>query len=611
MSGRRDPSPTEQPSDAAPAVPTLATDQDGTVTALFDGADDVFAHTDVSVGTTLAELASEGVLAVDTPERYQATLEQTREDNGSFRTAILREGDLEPITYQVHTELRESDTVRWSLSEVGLPADAAGVLNICQEATADIGKQGAVRNVFGALERWVNKLLGPTALDVRRVDTDSDNLIRISRRNATTPLDDRSVVSTTEAPYNDVWPAGGSTVVENPESGFDSVGIVAVGTDGIVAIGRVGATVSTADLNAIQTLAESAATTLQAVGYRSVVNEQRAELDRYETLVESIPHPVFSTDASGRLTFVNRAFEEAFGYDLADCRGMHITDFATEDSTEAVEAEIRSLLDPETENYGQVAGGVKADGRECELEASFGAVYHDDQFDGIVGVLRDVTERKRNDEISAVMNRALRHNLRTSINNIIGYAELTEQGRGDTEEYMSVIREEGRWLMKLGDTMRAVRRSINANGHDNVVMAVEDLLEPLAVQYRSQYPEVTIDTHYESEKTIQGGSTLQVALDNVLENAIVHNDTEERRIDITVSDVPNGWIAIDIQDNGQGIDSREVDLVMGETEITQLQHGTGIGLWLTRWIVEIFEGELDIDTNERGTCVTIRLQEED
>lgn len=608
MTGRRDAPPCPSPGSATAA---LEISPDHSIADVTPAASLIVAHLDTSIrDRSVADLANAGLLTAESATAIETALEAVA-DGGetTVHVAVSRTGNLGPIEYTATVLALEQDGFRVRLSEVGPLDDHAETVRLLRQATRDLGNQETIRNVFGTIERWAHEILGPTGIDIRRADEESDDLIRISRAGATTPVDDQSTVDGLSSPYCQTWPAGETVVQTEWAAGFTETVMVPIGTVGTITMGRVGCSITEIDRWVLELLASTAATAFEAVHHRSTVADQRAALDRYETLVESIPDPVFSTDEAGRITYVNEAFEDAFGYSLAECRGERITEFTTRETAERIQNEIWELLDPDFERHRQIAAtGITADGRECEIEASVGVVYHDNEYDGVVGVLRDVTERKRHEEITNVMNRALRHNLRTSINNIIGYAELTEQGAGDTEEYMQVIREEGEWLMKLGNTLRAVRRSID-DGRDRSAMPVDELVEPLVREYQTQYPETNLSTTFETTEPIKGGSTLQVALDNVLENAIEHNQDQNPRVQVRTWCEETGWVSIEIRDNGPGMNERDIDIVMGETEITQLQHGTGIGLWLTRWIVEIFEGELELETSDDGTVVRIRLQE--
>lgn len=617
MNSRRDTPGRSRGDPTAVTAVVFETDEDGRVRTLGECADVVFRHRDEPlVGKSIEALETEGVFAAGTTTRYRQArkhLASTDESPGvTFDTAIGRGTEFDPVTYLVRLEDFPEGAYRWSVAEVGLPRERNALLDTLGRATAALSSQGTVRNVYGSLERWVNTLLGPTGVDVRRADSETGNLFRVTRTGATTPVDERTVVDVTEPPYDSVWPAGETLLFTDGElgDGFGSVAVVPLGTVGTLTIGRVGADVTPEDVNALELLAESAATAVKAVDCRSLVDDQRAELDRYETLVESIPDPVYSTDSNGRITYVNRAFEDEFGYRFEECRGTRITEYTTGEANEKIRDVVDQLRDPERERYTRVSlTGVKRDGREREIDASVGVVYHDHEFDGVVGVLRDVTERRRREQISAVMDRALRHNLRTSINNIIGYAELTQQGNDDTGEYLRIIRDEGEWLLKLGETIRAVRRVLEGDTHNGVELSVRELVDPLLAEYRKQFPDAVIVTEYQADAEVRGGASLQVALDNVIENALVHNDGDEPGVEIRTRVAANGWIEIQVADDGPGIPDRERTFVTEEQEITKLQHGTGVGLWITRWIVEIFDGELVIHSDGDGTVVTIRLRQ--
>jgi nitrogen fixation/metabolism regulation signal transduction histidine kinase len=53
-------------------------------------------------------------------------------------------------------------------------------------------------------------------------------------------------------------------------------------------------------------------------------------------------------------------------------------------------------------------------------------------------------------------------------------------------------------------------------------------------------------------------------------------------------------------------------VVTDRQEITQLQHGSGIGLWLVRWVVDDHGGTLELRENDDdGTTLAIRLPHTD
>ncbi|MFC6736794.1 sensor histidine kinase, partial [Halolamina salina] len=96
------------------------------------------------------------------------------------------------------------------------------------------------------------------------------------------------------------------------------------------------------------------------------------------------------------------------------------------------------------------------------------------------------------------------------------------------------------------------------------------------------------------------------ALEELVENGVVHG-AEEPAVTVTAAR-ENGRVAIEIRDNGPGIPEEEYQVVTGDTEITQLTHGSGLGLWVAQAVVDADDWRLDFGApTEGGTVVTLRL----
>lgn len=629
-----------EPSTDTPTV--LELDADQQVRTLTPVGNLVFGHVDASiVGESLDALESTGVVGERTVSQFEeATVAPENSVDSRFEITVARNDSLQPIAYEVLLTEREDGPTEWSFTEIGTNTDSSTVLAQLREASEEIQNAETAPEIMETVERWANDVLGPTGLDVRLGEPSTNEFWRVSATGATTPVDPRQTVNVARSPYATVLTDGESrvldvdestalaTAVENapdttsigitsdsedggPSLSYSDVAITPIGDRGAITVGRVGASISDADIDGLELLAEYAWTAIEERKNRSTVTEQQTELERYETLVESIPDPVYSTDEKGRITVANRAFEREFDYDPERHHDAHISEFTSTESAAIIREEIRKLVADTENSYTDVSiTGVPSGGREREYSASVGVVTHDGEFDGAVGVLRDMTDRHRQEEISKVLNRALRHNLRTTTNNIKGYAEVTqEQVDGDLEGYMDIIQGECDWLMKLADTLRSVRKSIQRGMRSEDVIPINELVGPVLGQYEESYPDADLQAHYNTDGHIEGGTTLRSALSQIVENAIVHNDSGTPTVELWVANAPDdGWVDIHVEDNGPGIPQNEIELIMGETEITQLQHGSGIGLWVSRWLVETFDGELLVESGSDGSVVTLRLR---
>jgi len=131
------------------------------------------------------------------------------------------------------------------------------------------------------------------------------------------------------------------------------------------------------------------------------VRDRRArqrELERYETIVETVSDGVYTLDEDLRFSFVNEGLCELLGRERDAVLGMPVTDLFAFDDDRRAAAELRRRVTEGDVDVGTIAGtGRRPDGSIFEAEAR----YHlnpapvDGEYRGSVGVVRDVTARNR------------------------------------------------------------------------------------------------------------------------------------------------------------------------------------------------------------------------
>jgi signal transduction histidine kinase len=101
---------------------------------------------------------------------------------------------------------------------------------------------------------------------------------------------------------------------------------------------------------------------------------------------------------------------------------------------------------------------------------------------------------------------------------------------------------------------------------------------------------------------------LTIAVQNLLENAVQHNDTEQPWVRISVeTGGGDEYTRIHVADNGPGIPETEREVLRKGIE-TPLEHGSGLGLWLVHWTVTAAGGEVAFSGDESsGSVVTLVL----
>jgi CheY-like chemotaxis protein len=217
-------------------------------------------------------------------------------------------------------------------------------------------------------------------------------------------------------------------------------------------------------------------------------------------------------------------------------------------------------------------------------------------------------ELVRREQRLQVFNRILRHNLRNDLNVVLGRAENITEEFPPAEQEADVIKQKASELIEISEKAREVGKTLDREDRTKKQIDVTDCAERTCIEFRQNYPDAEIITELPESVQVYADKTLEAAISEVIENAIEHNDGEPS-VTVTVSATDDrDWIELTMLDDGPGIPEEERE-VLAEGEETALHHGSGLGLWLTNWIVGKFGGELSFDDyHATGGAVTLRLQ---
>ncbi|MEF8841451.1 MAG: ATP-binding protein [Haloarculaceae archaeon] len=250
--------------------------------------------------------------------------------------------------------------------------------------------------------------------------------------------------------------------------------------------------------------------------------------------------------------------------------------------------------------------------------ASAGLLIGINDVNRLVSARDEHEERERAEkltEVLAVLNRVLRHDVRNDAHLIVGYADLIAADHADPdsplEEYLEKVRDRATDAVDRSEQARDIERVLfdDADALETVdlVERLEDRIEGLA----SRYPEAEVDLRVDADVGVTAHGLVDSALDNVLENAVEHNDCEapvvEVRVDRVVDD-GDPYVRVAVGDDGPGIPENERRVLARGTE-SPLEHSAGLGLWLVSWIVQASGGFVDIaDREPRGSDVRLHFR---
>jgi protein-histidine pros-kinase len=361
--------------------------------------------------------------------------------------------------------------------------------------------------------------------------------------------------------------------------------------------------------------------------------EARRRSDRqFRDLLESAPDAMVIVDGAGDITLVNSQAVRLFGWKREELLGKPVETLVPERFRQQHPAHRGGFFShPKVRQMG--AGldlyGLRKDGSEFPVEISLSPIETDEGL-LIASAIRDASERKRSERLLHEANRLkseflanMSHELRTPLNGILGFSELLideRPGRLNEKqrEYLSDIHECGKHLLQLiNDVLdlskvEAGRMEVHPERFSPraAIAAVCAIILPMARKKR-------IELHAPGEAAIPPEVTLDLAkfkqvLFNLLSNAVKFTNPGGR-IDVDMQLDEGGMLRIAVKDNGIGIAPTDIARLFEafrqlDAGLSRRYEGTGLGLALTRKLVELQGGRVDVDSEPgMGSTFTVLL----
>jgi PAS domain S-box-containing protein len=221
----------------------------------------------------------------------------------------------------------------------------------------------------------------------------------------------------------------------------------------------------------------------------------------------------------------------------------------------------------------------------------------------------DVTDLRQKqqelDLLKQVLSRVLRHNVRNDLSVVKANARmLAEETSGLQAERLQTIMDKSDNLLDASEKARTVEKLLSGERTRSEFDVAEMAAEAVETT-RREFPEVSVETDLPDACPVHAHWALSHAVENVIENAAMHNDSADPTVVVT-ADCGDDRATLRVADNGPGIPYKELE-VLERREETQLEHGSSVGLWLVDWIVDLSGGDIAFENGDRGCTVTIEL----
>ena len=345
-----------------------------------------------------------------------------------------------------------------------------------------------------------------------------------------------------------------------------------------------------------------------AVGAVRDISERRqreAELRVFQQAITEAGIGLTMYDDEGRFEYVNDHYAQLVGRRREALQSAAVWETVDDLSPTTFDAYWDSF-DP-NETRTEQTEHSRPDRSTVPVETTTTAVEIDGERHNLM-LVQEVTGRRERRQQSEVLHRVLRHNLRNDLTVVMGRVEiLLEELDGTAADHAEIVKENADSLL---GTIEAAGDARDIIGHEivrkptDVVALLEEELAEVAATFDGR-----IETDLPDQQSVLADTLLRRGLQQLLTNAVEHNDADDPALAVRVQEAADrdGWIAIEIEDNGPGIPSDEI-AVLTAGEETALHHGSGIGLWVVHWVVTRYGGELAFEVpSSGGSLVRITL----
>jgi len=336
---------------------------------------------------------------------------------------------------------------------------------------------------------------------------------------------------------------------------------------------------------------------------------------RYKSLVEHNPDAICAIDRELVITTINKAFELLLGYTAAEIVGQSLMQWI-EAGVQAFEQDMMAAIEmvdiPSfecTEIILRHCGG-----RLVYTKLTVIPIYVDGIKEGLYVILQDCSEQKQTEELlrnydklSAVGELAagVAHEIRNPLTALKGFLQLLHQSVIDKDHYFDIMLSELQRIENIVNELLMLAKPQKVTYKDcdlgTLLSSVVSLLEMQSIMSNVQI-------HFErpQQVTIYGEENqLKQVFINLLKNSI---EAMPDGGDVHISwEASSNHIFVRIQDSGPGVPEHLIDR-LGEPFYTTKQHGTGLGLLVSKRILHAHQGLLGISSEEGiGTCAEVRL----
>jgi len=350
------------------------------------------------------------------------------------------------------------------------------------------------------------------------------------------------------------------------------------------------------------------------------LTQYRLNLEDYKIITENLDSGVFWLDKELCFKLCNKAIATILETPLSEILGKKLTDFINLSDKEVETIKSETMLLPNLE--------IEISGKKKHVILNTNALHENDAM-RIVGILADITKEVKNAqamerlELELIKSNRLAdigkkvegivHNINSPLNSILGYAQLIKKEQGSSEDLEKIIQAGKNISHQVKELLRKVREDdIGLQRLIDVNKLLQQELSFLQHNiYFKHHINLKVNLAPQLPKITAVYSDVSQAVANILNNAIeALENSAEKDISVTTYQQDN-YVCIRISDSGEGIDPENQELIFQPnytTKMSKTGSGFGLGLAITKNIIERYNGEIEIQSEKtKGSTFILKF----
>ena len=361
-------------------------------------------------------------------------------------------------------------------------------------------------------------------------------------------------------------------------------------------------------------------TEVQAVG-RDITQRRRAEEasreseERWRSLVENAPDIVVTVDRRGDVVFVNRTAEGA-ALLPEDLIGTNAVGYVLPEQEGIIKEAIREVFEEGRQSSLEVAV-VTAGGGVAWQAVRYGPIWRHGEVVAAMLVVRDISERKKVEEMKDNLIRDVSHEMRTPLAKVQMSLELLQEIVADehldreraTRTSELAARNARRLLETVEGILDLSRLEAGTLGYRRTEFSIEKLAEEVIADMRplAKAKNLQLLLHSDGQTPVVAGDRekLYRVLVNLVDNAIKF--TDEGHVVVAV-DEGDGEAIVSVSDSGEGISRENLSRIFDRFfQARTTARGVGIGLTICKTIVDAHGGRIWAESPGLGQGTIFRV----